>query len=290
MSHYALEIDGGGAWGVGVAKFIYLYEEMTQKKFGDNFIAFSGSSTGAIIAAMLNEGYSGKEIYEMYKSNLSKIFKKFPLYKRTFLKKPKYDNSDLVSLLKEYLKGNMSDFKHPIYIPAANTIGVSKEKVFDLGDKDIPKWLAVVASTSAPTYFEPRKDTNGKMRYLDGSIWCNSPISVMQSGLVGSEYEDGLKILSLGTAGAIAGTGIDNMYILGWAEYLTSQWLCDAGQSQLYMARKNIGYDNVLRIVPLLNKEDQYKMDNISKAKDMENIWERMFLYSKGSVQKFLNS
>ena len=44
----------------------------------------------------------------MYKSNLSKIFKKFPLYKRTFLKKPKYDNSDLVSLLKEYLKEDIT--------------------------------------------------------------------------------------------------------------------------------------------------------------------------------------
>lgn len=276
----ALSIDGGGALGKGVALWIMRYEQVTGRKFGDLFSAFAGTSTGAIIAAMLNEGYSGHDIYKLYDEHLDDIFKK--RYFWNPLACPTYDNSALKKLLQEKLKGNMCDFKKPIFIPVTKSTGFVKEKVFDLGDKDMPKWKAVLASTSAPTFFYPVDKT-----YMDGGMWANAPQACLQAGLVGSEMDGKTRILSFATGGDMMDKVLkDNMGLVDWEKYITNSWVTGAGEGSSYMCWKNIGIENFERIFPDYGKE--VKMDDLDSIDLVEGVWEKTFINTFQQTKAFI--
>ena len=75
-----ISVEGGGALGIGPLAFMCRMEQDLGKKLSELSVAFSGTSTGAIIAACLAEGMSAHDIFDLYKNNLKKIFTK---YKRT---------------------------------------------------------------------------------------------------------------------------------------------------------------------------------------------------------------
>lgn len=275
-----LSVDGGGALGKGVALWMMNYEQVTGKKFGTLFLAFAGTSTGAIIVAMLNDGYSAHDIYELYDKHLHKIFKKRWLWNP--LACPTYDNTELKELLQDKLKGNMSDFKSPMFIPVTKSTGFVKEKVFDLGDTDMPKWKAVLASTSAPTYFYPVDKT-----YMDGGIWANAPHACLQAGLVNSEYDKNYRLLSFATGGEMMDKVLSNgMGVVDWAKYLTGGWITGAGEGASYQTYKNIGIDNFERIFPDYGKE--VKMDDLDAMGFVERVWNDTFKETYGQTKAFL--
>ena len=103
------------------------------------------------------------------------------------------------------MKGNMSDFKVPIFIPATSSMGFVKEKIFDRGDKDFPKWKAVLASTSAPTYFYPVDQ-----RWMDGGIFANNPSDCLEAGLCGTELQGKFRVLSFATGGEMVDKVLKN--------------------------------------------------------------------------------
>lgn len=278
-------IDGGGIWGYGVARYMMEYEKKTGKKFGSMFDAFAGTSTGAIISAMLSEGYSGTEIYEMYKTEGKKIFKKYPWYKWMWKGVPKYDNSHLQRLLKELLPGNMEDFKKPVFIPVTKTVG-NRDKVFDVGD-EFPKWKAVLASTSAPTFFKPLDDI-----YIDGGLWMNNPSSVLIAGLKGMDFfdeDDEIKMVSFATScyREERGDEVDDMSLLGWAEYMIDN-CTGSGEGSTYITRQFLGRENVMRIKPALKDGEGASMDNISKMPMMEKVWLREFDATNTNLKNFM--
>ena len=276
----ALSVDGGGALGKGVALWMMRYEQYTGKKFGTLFSAFAGTSTGAIIVAMLNEGYSAHEIYDLYDKHLDGIFKKRYLWNPVAC--PVYDNSELEKLLKEKLKGNVGDWKKPIFIPVTKSTGFVKEKVFDLGDKDMPKWKAVLASTSAPTFFYPVDET-----YMDGGIWANAPQACLQAGLVGTEYEKKTRILSFATGGEMIDKVLKrSMGLVDWAKYLTNSWITGAGEGASYICWNNIGIDNFERIFPDYGKE--VKMDDLDSVPFVESVWDKTFQQTFNQTKGFL--
>lgn len=275
-----LSIDGGGIWGIGVAKYMYNYEIQTGKKFGEQFVAFAGTSTGAIIAALLSEGYSGTEIYDLYKTMATQIFKPQPWYNKLNPYAPKYTNKDYIKILKSKLKGNMSDFVKPTFITAASSTG-EQEKVFDKGDVDMPKWKAVLASSAAPTFFDP---VDG--HWMDGGLFANNPADCLQSGLVSSIYNGNYRMLSFGTGGTDTGKSVKNMNIVSWATYLLGGWLAKAGEASSYRVKKNIGESNFLRIKPILIKD--YSMDDLAHIPEMEKVWDDAFDETFINVKMFL--
>ena len=189
MNHcLAISINGGGALGIGPLAFMCRLESDVGKKLSDISVAFAGTSTGAIIAGGLDEGYSAHELYDMYRENLPKIFTKYSWYKRLQPSCPTYDNSYLKKILSTTFKGKVCEWKKPIYIPTTHTNGESVEKVWDLGDKTIDKATAILTSTAAPTYFDCVKIGNDN--YCDGGLWKNDPIDVLNAGLKRSEYRD----------------------------------------------------------------------------------------------------
>lgn len=255
--YLALSINGGGALGIGPLAFMERLESDVGKKLGDVAVAFAGTSTGSIIAAGLDEGLSAHDLYNLYRANLKKIFTKYSWYKRLQPSCPTYDNSYLKELLQKTFKGNVGDWKKPIYIPATHANGESVEKVFDLGDKDIPKADAVLCSTAAPTYFDGVK--LGNAYFLDGGLWCNSPISVLNAGLKRSAYVGQLRILSFNTGMDTPNTLDRNQSLVGWATYIMDEWVARAGKSNDYEVIADIGEENVAIASPKCGKK--IKMD-----------------------------
>lgn len=85
-----LAISGGGSRGyVALHQIDYIYQKMGGKFFR-HFDYIGGTSTGALITALIARGYTPKEIIDIYEKELPNIFKKGCL--RTLRGKSKYSN------------------------------------------------------------------------------------------------------------------------------------------------------------------------------------------------------
>ena len=256
--YLAVSVSGGGALGVGPLHFIRRLEADLGNTLASMTGAVGGTSTGSIIAAMLASGFEGNFMYEMYRNNLKSIFTKYPFYKRMKPSCPTYDNSNLTKLLKKYFDGFMPDFQKIICIPTTCTNGYNVEKVWDRSDKDCEKWFAVLSSCSAPTYFSPvGKDKN----YIDGGMWANDPICVLQAHLASLGMGNMYRILSFNTGMRTPNTETGDKSLVELGKYIIGDWVARTGAGELYKVRQNIGQNNVFRLEPSVNKG--FKMDNL---------------------------
>ena len=279
-----ISVDGGGIKGIGPLLYMTKIEQQIGKKISDLAVGFAGTSTGAIIVSLLNEGYSAHDVYELYKTKAKDIFDPQPWYKKIIPNYPKYDNEKYIKILKDKLKGNMSDFEKPIFIPTCCTDSLNPEKIFDKNDTTIPKWLAVQASSAAPTYFEP---AGPRFNYIDGGLFFNNPNAVLQAGMMSTEYKDKIKILSFGTGMKNPNdTSTGNKNLLGWASYLMDEWMVKSGESSTYIAKKNIGDANVMRLIPTTGKK--FKLDGVNQMTEIEAVWEDYFNQTWNTVKVFL--
>lgn len=284
--YLAISVNGGGALGIGPLAFMERLEQDTGKKLGQLAVAFAGTSTGAIIAGGLAEGYSAHDLFKLYKDNLKKIFTKYSWYKRLQPSCPTYDNSFLKSMLKEKFKGKVSDWKKPIFIPATHANGKSVEKVWDLGDKDVDKYLAILSSTAAPTYFDGVKI--GDKFMLDGGLWCNDPIAVLNAGMKRSAYAGQLRILSFNTGMETPNTLDSNQSLVGWASYIIDEWVARAGHSNLYEVRSDIGDDNVAYAAPCSDKKIKMDKTDDKTLNKVVKIWTDYYEANRAYFKKFV--
>ena len=284
--YLAISINGGGALGIGPLAFMERLESDVGKKLGDIAVAFAGTSTGSIIAAGLDEGYSAHELYKLYRDNLKKIFTKYSWYKRLQPSCPTYDNSFLKELLEKKFSGYVGDWKKPIFIPTTHTNGESVEKVWDLGDTKVKKSLALLSSSAAPTYFDV-VETNGNT-YIDGGCWANSPIAVLNAGLKRSEYVGKLRILSFNTGMDTPNTLTGNQSLLGWASYFMSEWIARAGKSNDYEVIADIGAENVAIASP--KHKNKIKMDKTDDdtLELVTKIWQNYYDTNREYFLKFV--
>ena len=284
--YLAISINGGGALGIGPLAFMERLEQDVGKELGDIAVASAGTSTGAIIAGGLDEGYSAHDLYKLYRANLKKIFTKYAWYKRLQPSCPTYDNSYLKELLEKKFRGNVGDWKKPIFIPTTHTNGESVEKVWDLGDKKVSKAFAILTSTAAPTYFDVvEKDGNS---YIDGGCWANSPIAVLNAGLKRSEYVGKLRILSFNTGMDTPNTLTGNQTLLGWASYFMSEWIARAGKSNDYEVIADIGAENVAIASP--KHKNKIKMDKTDDdtLELVTKIWQDYYDANREYFVKFV--
>ena len=269
--YLAISINGGGALGIGPLAFMERLEQDVGKKLGNIAVAFAGTSTGAIIAGGLDEGYSAHDLYKLYRDNLKKIFTKYSWYKRLQPSCPTYDNSYLKELLEKKFKGNVSDWKKPIFIPTTLTNAESVEKVFDLGDTTVAKSTAILASTAAPTYFDGVKI--GDKYAVDGGLWGNCPISVLNAGLKRSAYVGQLRILSFNTGMDTPNTLDKNQTLVGWASYIMEEWVARAGKSNEYEVIADIGKENVAVASPKCDKKIKMDKTDDKTLDKVVKIW-----------------
>lgn len=191
-----LSIDGGGIRGVIPCAILAEIERLTGKPASTLFDLMAGTSTGGIIACMLNISdpndpskpkFSAADVGQMYERYGSKIF----LKKSGFLNKvadifeESYTQEGLEQVLKEYL-GDMEltqtrtdllvtaydiEQRKPFYFLSRLAKMDPENENFRLRD--------VARSTSAaPTYFEPELVSWNKTKRLaliDGGVFANNP-------------------------------------------------------------------------------------------------------------------
>jgi patatin-like phospholipase/acyl hydrolase len=68
-----LTLDGGGAKGFYTLGVLREIEGLVEARLNEKFDLIFGTSTGAIIAAMLTLGHSVDEIHELYKTHVVSV-------------------------------------------------------------------------------------------------------------------------------------------------------------------------------------------------------------------------
>jgi len=202
-----LSIDGGGIRGVYPAHILRCIEERHQINLFDTFDMIAGTSTGSIIAAGVATGVPAADIVAMYKEYGAGIFRK----KRFILPGKSvqpmfdsiYDAQYLEDVLTEVFQDKrLGDIKKPLLLPSTDIgngcvhvlkSGYSKE--FTRDNKVLVK-DAVLASCSAPTYFDPHR--LDEYLLADGGLWANNPSLAAVIDAQGIAQDD-IQILTIGT-------------------------------------------------------------------------------------------
>jgi len=181
-----LSLNGGGSKGYMSAYILMRLEEAFDNKYKTYqlFDMIGGVSTGSIIGAMLAKGYSAKETVELYREFIPKIFSN----KRWFITslfRAKYSRDSLQEIVRKYINFPINTSKTKYMAYAVNISGKSiKPKFWKSWKDDISSVDVVLASSAAPTYFNPY-EINGEC-FIDGGMACNNPSMCVISEVIRS--------------------------------------------------------------------------------------------------------
>lgn len=156
-----LALSGGGAKGFAHVGVFKLLEECGLKPD-----IISGTSAGSIAGALFADGYSAKEIAELFKGKEFTEFAQFQLPKAGL-----FDSKRLSQFLDRHIRTKrIEDLPIPLVVIATDLDnGVSRE--FRSG----PIVPAVTASCSVPIIFSP-VEIDG-IHYVDGGLFRNFPVT-----------------------------------------------------------------------------------------------------------------
>ncbi|MCY4651784.1 MAG: CBASS cGAMP-activated phospholipase [Dehalococcoidia bacterium] len=205
---YILALDGGGTRGIYSAQILAHIEDTLNIPIRDCFDLIAGTSTGSIIAGAAATGVPLKDIVELFDVHASTIFPKgrqgLGIFGSKYSQKP----------LEEVVRGCLPDvtlgeISAPLLITSSN-ISTGGVQVFksryleELGepyvrDRNIPLVEAILASSAAPSFFDPVQVGEGLL--ADGGLWANNP-SILAVAEALSKFKrtvDQIHILSVGT-------------------------------------------------------------------------------------------
>lgn len=222
-----LTIDGGGIRGIFPAMFLASIEAelksrgVEKYRIYENFQLISGTSTGGIIAIALALGIPAVEILDLYLDNAAIIFgKKRKGIGRLF--NSAHDRTPLENLIREKFI-NTKDGTEPILKDCKTSVCIP---IFDLmqgkpsvlknnyhprfiRDYHIPAYQAALATSAAPTYFDPYSttytDLNGMKQSfsnkVDGGVVANNPtlLTIIEAQKAFNKQLSDLQVLSIGT-------------------------------------------------------------------------------------------
>lgn len=293
-----LSIAGGGIFGIGPANYISDLEVASGEPVQNLFDAFACTSVGAVDGGLFGCGFTGGQVRSLYPSLTPAFFGHTNL--RFTLTKcgPKYDDAELLRVLKEKCGDRtMAETVRPTYITAWDAVR-RQLKVFGPADKTVPVWYAIRASMAAPTYFGILDGVYG-----DGGLAANDPLLVGFAGMVSDDsvdYSQGLKFLNLVTSGTTpAGEGVSNRWFI--TTLLTKMILpaITAGNSSDVefirqaidkWARKLLGTDQEklqnFRVAPL---SPDWDLDDTGKAQAIVKIWADQFAIDRSALLKYLS-
>jgi patatin-like phospholipase/acyl hydrolase len=192
-----LTIDGGGIKGLYSMYILDFFETKyclpNGKLLADCFDLICGCSIGALIATCIILRVPMSSVIKEFTSSVKSIFplhddwlccncinKGFHSVRQLFV--AKYSNEELGKIILKYTNTlKMSDLKTNLLVPSYN-LTKSQNVVFKNGSIDYEKETVQVndyklsdillATTAAPSYFEPYKIDNDY--YIDGGIWANN--------------------------------------------------------------------------------------------------------------------
>jgi patatin-like phospholipase/acyl hydrolase len=233
-----LSLDGGGIRGVFTLQILGRIEELLRRRSGrpdlvlaDEFDLIAGTSTGAIIGAMLSWGLSVGQIERHYLGESGEMFTKSAWQERW---KTKYTAENITAFFRRLFSED-GDGREPALLGTSrlrtlvllimrnattgsawpvsnNPAAVYNDRAREDCNLNVPLWQLVRASTAAPTYFPPEQIRLGPSDFIfiDGGITpYNNPslIAFLMATLPAYRINwetgvDRLRLVSVGTGNA----------------------------------------------------------------------------------------
>ena len=229
---HILSVDGGGFRGLFAAHLLKKMEETWHIDWGRRFGLLAGTSTGAILTAGLAAGVSAADLTEFYKTHGETIFR--PRARSRFdclrLCMSRYSTKTLKSLLEDvFQEKTLGDIAVPLVLPSVDIgngcVHVLKSQYHGefVRDQDVRVSDAVLASCSAPTYFDPHV-VNDTYQLVDGGLWANNPSLV---AAIDAHYRLGvrLKDIRVFTIGTGKSTTFYPRSESKWKDRLLYSWM-----------------------------------------------------------------
>lgn len=300
---YILSVDGGGIRGVFPAHILACLSERLGIDLGQKFDMLAGTSTGSIVVAGIACDLVPQVIVDLYKQHGCQIFKEEksvvpkkvrPAYKSI------YENKELKKHLGAALgEVRLGEIRKPLLIPATD-IGYGGVHVFKSAysegftrDTGVSLVDAVLASCSAPTYFDPVKVNE----YLlaDGGLWANNPslaAVIDAQRRLGVDIRN-IKVLSLGTGHARNSYGVDQEkcwgLLNGWKgkEFINFLVSLQAQSTNNYL-QLLLKPEQVFRID--FESDQPLPLDDPGTIEDLISRADREFTHSSEKLKAFLSN
>jgi len=297
-----LTIDGGGLRGIYPAFILKRMEEEFKITWNKDFQLIAGTSTGSIIAAGLACGKSASDMLSLYEKHAQTIFHR-RLFHRFGLLGSRYHNNGLKIALDEAFGDiRLGEVCTPLIIPSTN-IGNGCVHVFksayDPGfvrDKNVFVKDAVLASCSAPTYFDPC--TVMEYALADGGLWANNPalVAAIDAKRRLKISLDQLSVLSLGTGTSKQFYPQKKRWyfrFMGWG--FATRW-----QRQNFIAMLlNLQSETATNMLGLLLDKSQIlrlsfesdqplPLDDLREIQDLKARADQSFTYNAHKIKKFI--
>jgi len=225
-----LSLDGGGAKGFYSLGVLREIEGLVGKRLHEAFDLVFGTSTGAIIAALISQGYSVDDIYRLYKEHVPRIMQK---------KQPSEKSEALAELAGEVFgEAKFDDVKTGVGIVTTKWL-IERPMIFkgsiDQAHGRVGTFVpgfgvtigdAVQASCSAYPFFERKivhTAAGDDVELVDGGYCANNPTlyAIADATRAMSHAPEMLRVVSVGVGNyPQPKPGFFNK--MRWAKYLLS--------------------------------------------------------------------
>jgi hypothetical protein len=290
-----LSIDGGGMRGIMTIQLLKKLEAIAGSPCYEWCDMVAGTSTGAIITALILKKKSAKEIEDLYTKLVSRVFTRRNILANRFYNPPAFDKKNYRNLLKEIIgDSTLEDVCKASGLDCILTskdMSAGEETFFTCvkkGDTYIGTYKSVLlravmeATMSAPTYFSPFE------RFIDGGTTTyNNPI--LAAVLEALEYtgkgkyeSDQLTVFSFGTGTTLRfiapdktqnPKGVDALF---WLNYVMDETGKDASEMQVDTLRSGLIKGlNLRRYQISFDEEALAKLPNkkIEHIKNLKADW-----------------
>lgn len=298
---------GGGAYGIGPCSWLVRLAASLQRlgyqSLQEFFALFTGTSVGAILAALLACGFSPGQALALFTQHLKGIFGSTRWQFRILKKGAKYHDSYVTKLLQTtFGDRTMSQTDVPLFVTAWD-FRRKDLKVFGPTDTLVPIWYAVRCSMSATTFFAPMPGyrvvdgvfvLESSCRYGDGGFGANDPALVGFDAGLGAGLLDmqDLRVLEIVTTGLNPERKpVDpNAFIL---EELKDQVLPAVTSGNSSMTNHHLvswitslggSKESVFRVRPPCPDND---MDDLRIVEPVRRLWESQFDADECAVVQF---
>lgn len=287
-----LSIDGGGARGKLPAVLCAKLEE----SIGPLHKAFDmvvGTSTGGIIASCIATKMQATKVAELYATELPNIFSRNRLRGLQTLWGlwgPKYTSTGLELALKRYMGDlRLSDASIELVMTtydlnSMDSYFFKSHRAKITSSRDIELWRACMATSAAPTYFEPVEYRN--YSFVDGGVHSNNPSLCAYAEALKLWPNDNIKVLSIGTGGAPNNHTYGTRWgIMDWVSHIVPVFMSSSDATVGFQVNSILN-KNLYRIKPnYISKPDDASPANLA---GMEREALRLWDAQQNSILEFL--
>ncbi len=293
---YLLSIDGGGIRGIIPVVVLAKLESVTGRPARETFSFVAGTSTGAIIVALLAAGVPASRILEFYMDRTREVFTGYPLLNalKRVIRGSMYSTDKLHDLISAEL-GAARDWMledSPVDIlTTAKRVPDGKPWYFVRDNPQnsrctgrLPLADCVTASSAAPTYFQP-----WTIRYAERPARCE-PVGALVDGGIGVagnpvyqacveafHYSEGYApgettIISLGTGKFPYKR--KPTWLLPWLQWTLGELLDSPGEQQTELVWRHFPETTFYRIDTELERD--IELDDVRSVNLLRKYGERL--------------